>query len=62
MRKIDDLEPTPTRHGNRIKDLVEQFNAKPAEIRALFADQLDPSRTAAQRTWLRMYAPERLQK
>lgn len=26
--------------------LVEQFDAKPAEIRALFSNQLDPARTA----------------
>lgn len=42
-RKLDDLEPTLTRHG---KDLVEQFDAKPVEIRALFSHQLDPTRTA----------------
>ena len=54
MRKIDDLEPTLTRHGYRIKDLVEQFNAKPAEIKALFANQLDPTRTAELRAELQM--------
>ena len=54
MRKIDDLEPTLTRHGYRVKDLVEQFNAKPAEIRALFANQLDPTRTAELRAELQM--------
>ncbi|MEY5975247.1 AAA family ATPase, partial [Salmonella enterica subsp. enterica serovar Corvallis] len=35
-RQLDDLEPTLTRHGYRLKDMVEQFDAKPAEIRALF--------------------------
>ncbi|MGK0688820.1 ExeA family protein [Serratia marcescens] len=45
-RKLDDLEPTLTRHGYRLKDMVEQFDAKPAEIRALFSHQLDPTRTA----------------
>lgn len=45
-RQIDDLEPRLARHGYRIKDLVEQFNVKPAEIRALFANQLDPARSA----------------
>ncbi|WP_229219663.1 recombinase family protein [Rugamonas fusca] len=39
-------EPTLTRHGYRFKDMVEQFDAKPAEIRALFSNQLDPVRTA----------------
>ena len=28
-RQIDDLEPTLMRHGYRIKDLAEQFDAKP---------------------------------
>lgn len=45
-RQIDDLEPTLTRHGYRIKDLAEQFDAKPAEIKALFNQSLDPVRTA----------------
>lgn len=43
-RQLDDLEPTLTRHGYHIKDLVEQFDAKPAEIKALFSNQLDPTR------------------
>jgi hypothetical protein len=43
----DDLEPTLTRHGYRSKDLVEQFDARPTEIKALFSNQLDPTRTAA---------------
>ncbi len=45
-RQLDNLEPTLTRHGYRLKDMVEQFDAKPAEIRALFNHQLDPVRTA----------------
>ena len=45
-RQLDDLEPTLTRHGYRLKDMVEQFDAKPAEIRAMFNHQLDPVRTA----------------
>ena len=28
-RQLDDMEPTLTRHGYRVKDLVEQFDAKP---------------------------------
>ena len=43
-RQLDDLEPTLTRHGYRIKDLVEQFDAKPTEIKALFSNALDPAR------------------
>ncbi|EKR2051098.1 phosphoribulokinase [Salmonella enterica subsp. enterica serovar Javiana] len=35
-RQLDDLEPVLTRHGYRLKDMVEQFDAKPAEIRVLF--------------------------
>lgn len=45
-RKIDDLEPTLMRHGYRIKDLSEQFDAKPLEIKALFNNLLEPERTA----------------
>lgn len=45
-RQLDDLEPTLTRHGYRIKDLVEQFDAKPAEIKALFSNTLDATRMA----------------
>lgn len=32
-RKLDDLDPTLTRLGYRLIDMVEQFDAKPAEIR-----------------------------
>jgi hypothetical protein len=45
-RQLDDLEPTLTRHGYRIKDLVEQFDARPSEIKALFNHMLDPARAA----------------
>ncbi|MHC8397988.1 hypothetical protein ACYZTX_00395 [Pseudomonas sp. MDT1-17] len=45
-QQLDDLEPTLMRHGYRIKDLVEQFDAKPAEIKALLSNLLDPARTA----------------
>ncbi len=44
-RQIDDLEPTLTRNGYRLKDLVEQFDAKPAEIKALFSNTLEQART-----------------
>jgi type II secretory pathway predicted ATPase ExeA len=43
-RQIDDLEPTLARNGYRLKDLVEQFEAKPAEFKALFNNTLDPLR------------------
>lgn len=45
-RQIDELEPTLTRNGYRLKDLIEQFDAKPAEIKALFSNTLEPTRTA----------------
>lgn len=45
-RQLDDLEPTLTRHGYRVKDLVDQFDAKPAEIKALFNNSLDAARMA----------------
>ena len=34
------------RHGYRIKDLAEQFDAKPVEIKALFRNALDVGRAA----------------
>lgn len=48
-RQIDDLDPTLTRHGYSIKDLVEQFDCKAREIKALFNNTLDATRTAALR-------------
>ncbi len=45
-RQIDDLEPTLTRNGYRLKELTEQFDAKPAEIKALFSNTLESTRTA----------------
>lgn len=45
-RQLDDLEPTLTRDGYRIKDLMEQFDARPSEITALFSNMLDPARAA----------------
>jgi len=45
-KQLDDLEPTLARHGYRLRDLVEQFDAKPAEIRAWFGNQLDPARAS----------------
>ena len=45
-RHIDDLEPTLTRNGYRMKDLVEQFNAKAHEFKSLFNNTLDPERAS----------------
>ena len=33
------VESVLSRHGDRLKDMVEQFDAKAAEIRALFTNQ-----------------------
>jgi type II secretory pathway predicted ATPase ExeA len=52
-RRVDDLEPTLTRHGYRIRDLVEQFDAKPAEIKAFYNQKLDPARAAELRNKMR---------
>ena len=43
-RQIDDLEPTLTRHGYRKKDLVELFDSKTAEVKAMFNNTLGPAR------------------
>jgi type II secretory pathway predicted ATPase ExeA len=43
-KQIDDLEPMLTRHGYDVRSLAEQFNAKPAEIKALLKGQLDATR------------------
>ncbi len=51
-RQIDDLEPTLTRNGYQVKDLAEMLNAKPAEVKALFNNTLDASRSIELRTLL----------
>ena len=45
--------PTDVREGKKYRwrqktpdNMVEQFDAKPAEIKALFSNQLEPARTA----------------
>lgn len=40
-RQLDDLKSMLTRHGYQLKDMVEPFNAKPAEIRGMFNYLLD---------------------
>lgn len=47
------------RNGYRLKYMVEQFDAKLAEIRALFNHQLDPTRTAKLRDHLNRNLPLR---
>jgi hypothetical protein len=46
VAKSISVEPTLARHGYRLKDMTEQFDAKAAEIRAMFSNQLEPKRTA----------------
>jgi hypothetical protein len=45
-RQLDDLEPTLTRHGYRVKDLVEQFEAKPARDQGAIQQLPRPVRAA----------------
>jgi hypothetical protein len=44
-RQLDDLEPQLTRNGYDVRSLVEQFDAKPSEIRRLLRGDLDAART-----------------
>ena len=43
-KQIDDLEPTLMRHGYTVKVLCELLGTKPAEVRALFRQTLEPDR------------------
>ncbi|MFA6094333.1 MAG: AAA family ATPase [Candidatus Paceibacterota bacterium] len=43
-KQLNEIEAILVRNGYRIKDLVDQFDAKPAEIKALFNNTLDPIR------------------
>ncbi|RWR03703.1 hypothetical protein ED28_01575 [[Pantoea] beijingensis] len=45
-RLLNDLEPALTRHGYRLKEMGELFDARLAEIRAFFNNQLDPVRSS----------------
>jgi hypothetical protein len=44
-RQLNDLEPQLARNGYDIRSLVEQFDAKPSEIRQLLRGDLDPGRS-----------------
>jgi hypothetical protein len=48
------LESTLTRQGYGVKELVQNFDAKPAEIKALFANQLDAIRASELRDRMRL--------
>jgi hypothetical protein len=43
-RKLDELEAQLTRNGYDLRSLVDQFDAKPAEIRRLLRGDLDAGR------------------
>ena len=43
-KQIDDLEPTLARHGYTPKILADLLGAKPAEIKAMFRQTLEPDR------------------
>jgi hypothetical protein len=43
--QLNDLEPQLTRNGYDLRSLVEQFDAKPAEIRRLLRGNLDAGRS-----------------
>jgi hypothetical protein len=51
---LEDLESTLTRQGYGVKELVQNFDAKPAEVKALFANQLDPIRAGELRDRMRL--------
>jgi type II secretory pathway predicted ATPase ExeA len=53
-RHLDDMESTLTRQGYGLRELVQNFDAKPAEIKALFANQLDPTRASELRDRMRL--------
>jgi type II secretory pathway predicted ATPase ExeA len=45
-KQFDDLEPTLVRNGYRVKDLVEQFDLKAAEVKAFLNGRIDPKRAS----------------
>ena len=53
-RHLEDLEAIIVRQGYGVKELVQNFDAKPAEIKALFANQLDPTRASELRDRMRL--------
>ncbi len=48
-KQLNNLEATLARHSYRLRDLVEELDAEPAEIRAWFGNQLHPARANERR-------------
>jgi type II secretory pathway predicted ATPase ExeA len=53
-KHLDDIESVLTRQGYGLRELAQNFEAKPAEIKALFVNQLDPVRSAELRDRMRL--------
>lgn len=53
-KHLDDMESTLTRQGYGLRELVQSFDAKPFEVKALFANQLDPVRAGELRDRMRL--------
>lgn len=53
-KHLDDMEATITRQGYGLRELMQNFDAKPSEIKALFANQLDPIRASELRDRMRL--------
>jgi hypothetical protein len=53
-RRLEDLESTLTRQGYGVKERVQSFDARPAEIKALFANPLDAIRASELRDRMRL--------
>ena len=53
-KHLDDMGAARTRQGNGLCELVQIFDAKLVEIKALFANQLDPVRASELRDRMRL--------
>jgi type II secretory pathway predicted ATPase ExeA len=53
-KHLDDIESVLTRQGYGLRELAQNLEAKPTEIKALFVNQLDPVRSAELRDRMRL--------